>query len=328
MQTLATPSLPAYSGVFAAPVCPMHDDQSLDEGGMEKYLNWLLSRQAIAGLVVNVHAGEATFIGQEDRTRVIEIARKVVPSSRKLVTGVCGNSTREMIQQIKSAEAAGADAAIVIPFREWQTSRAPGHAEAFYKRLGEETSLPLVIFQSSVAKYDTNTLARILEVPSIVAIKQAVTDVALYQEQYRAIRAARPDVAILSAYDAALFPTLAIGADGVLLGIAGSLPDLVIGLFEAAQAGNYEKAKEFAAELAPMSHYLFGVHPRALRHVRTKAMLKLLGILDSDMVREPLLPLDEVERSKLTQAMQSAGMLGEKSAQSTATVRSPHLIPA
>jgi dihydrodipicolinate synthase/N-acetylneuraminate lyase len=58
-----------------------------------------------------------------------------------------------------------------------------------------------------------------------------------------------------------------------------------------------------------MSHYLYSVPPRSLRHVRTKAALKLLGIIASDMVREPLLPLDEAERRKLEQAMRSAGLL-------------------
>ena len=299
-----------FTGVFAAPVCPMHEDQSIDETGLEHYLRWILSRSDIRGLVVNVHAGEGTFLENEDRVRVIEVARRVVPAHLKLVAGVCGNSTREMILQTRQAEAAGADAVIVIAVRDWQNSRAPGHAETLFKRLGQATSLPLIVFQSVAAQYDTDTLVRILEVPTVVGVKQAVQDIALYQEQYRAIRRVRPDVSILSAYDAALLPTLAIGADGVLLGIAGFLPDIVIGLFNSARAGDYEKARHFADQLAPLSHYLYGVPPRALRHVRTKAALKMLGIIASDMVREPLLPLDAGERRKLELAMQTAGLIG------------------
>lgn len=298
-----------YVGVFAAPVCPMNDDQSIDEPGLERYLRWLLSRTEIRGLVVNVNAGEGTFLENDDRSRIIAVARRVVPRHVKLVAGVCGNSTREMILQTHLAEAAGADAVIVIPVRDWQNSRAPGHAEMLYKRVGDATSLPLVAFQSVAAQFDTDTLVRILDVPTVAAVKQAVTDIALYQEQFRAIRRARPDVSILSANDAALLPTLAIGADGVLLGIAGFLPDFVIGLFNAARDGDYERARMFADKLAPMSHYLYGVPPRSLRHVRTKAALKRLGIIASDMVREPLLPLDDAERRKLEQAMRSAGLL-------------------
>ncbi|MDB5926161.1 MAG: dihydrodipicolinate synthetase [Betaproteobacteria bacterium] len=298
-----------YAGVFAAPVCPMNDDQSIDEPGLERYLRWILSRSDIRGLVVNVNAGEGTFLENEDRNRVIADARRVVPRNVKLVAGVCGNSTRDMIKQTQMAEASGADAVIVIPVREWQNSRGPGQAETLYNRLGSATSLPLIVFNSVSAQFDTDTLIRILDVPTIVAVKQAVTDIGLYQDQFRAIRRARPDVSILSANDAALLPTLAIGADGVLLGIAGFLPDLVIGLFNAARDGDYEAARKFADELAPMSHYLYGVPPRSLRHVRTKAALKRLGIIASEMVREPLLPLDDAERRKLEQAMRSAGLL-------------------
>lgn len=302
-----------YSGVFAAPVCPMNDDQSIDESGLERYLRWLLTRAEIRGLVMSVNAGEGTLLENEDRSRVITVARRVVPRHVKLVAGVCGNSTREMILQTKMAEAAGADAVIVVPVRDWQGSRAPSHVETLYRRLGQATSLPLIAFQSVAAVFDTDTLVRILNVPTVVAVKQAVTDIALYQEQFRAIRRKRPDVSILSAYDAALLPTLAIGADGVLLGIAGLLPDLIIKLFNAARDGDYEKARMFADELAPMSHYLYGVPPRSLRHVRTKAALKRLGIIASDMVREPLLPLDDAEQRKLEQAMRFAGLLGPAS---------------
>ena len=298
-----------FSGVYVAPVCPMREDQSVDDASFERYIRWLLTRKDVRGLVVNVNAGEGTTIGDDDRNHVIALARRFLPSNVKLVTGICGNSTREVILQTQEAEAAGADAVIVIQLREWQNSRAPGHAETLFRRLGEATSLPLMVFQSVSAWFDTDTLLRVLEVPTVMAVKQAVTDIALYQDQYRVIRRARPDVSILSAYDAALLPTLAIGADGVLLGIAGLFPDLIIDLFNACRDGDYEKARKLTDELAPMSHYLYSVPPRSLRHVRTKAALKKLGIIACDMAREPLLPLDEAERHKLDQAMRTAGLI-------------------
>ena len=213
-----------------------------------------------------------------------------------------------MVMQAQKAEAAGADAIIVVQIREWQNSRGPGQAESLFQSLGRATTLPLIVFQSVSAWFDTETLQRVLEVPTVMAVKQAVTGIALYQDQYRAIRRARPDVSILSAYDAALLPTLAIGADGVLLGIAGLFPDLVIDLYNACQSGDYEKGRRLGDELAPMSHYLYSVPPRSLRHVRTKAALKKLGLIASDMVREPLVPLDAAERAKLDQAMRTASL--------------------
>ena len=150
-------SVRAFSGVFAAPVCPLKDDQSIDEAGIESYLRWILSRNDVRGIVVNVNAGEGTVLENEDRNRVIAIARCVVPSNVKLVAGICGNSTREMIAQTQAAQAAGADAAIIVPVRDWQNSRAPGHAEMLYKRVGEATALPLIVFQSVSAQFDTPT---------------------------------------------------------------------------------------------------------------------------------------------------------------------------
>ena len=298
-----------YAGVFIAPICPMKLDQSIDESGLHQYLRWLLNRAEISGLVDNVNAGEGPYLDNNERIEVISIANKCRNTNQKLVAGICGNSTKEMLLQANTAEEAGADAVIVIPMRDWQNSRGPGHAEMLFKRLAENTSLPLIVFQSVSAHFDTETLLRILELPQVTAVKQAVTDIALYQEQYSAIRSQRPDVSILSAYDAALLPTFAIGADGVLLGIAGLLPDLVVELYNAARNDQYDKARQLSLKLEPMSHYLYALPPRSLRHIRTKAALKIMGIINSDMVREPLLPLDGIEKNKLNNAMLKAGLL-------------------
>ena len=60
---------------------------------------------------------------------------------------------------------------------------------------------------------------------------------------------------------------------------------------------------------AGIERYLRWILSRSLRHVRTKAALKRLGIIASDMVREPLLPLEDAERRKLEKAMLSAGLI-------------------
>lgn len=305
----------AYSGVFAAPMTPMHEDQSVDVAALQSYLQWLLSKPGFAGFVMNVHAGESTFVEHEDRLKILNVARAVVPGNVKLISGACGNSTVEMIRQVKSYEDAGADAAIIIAVRDWQNSRAPGHAERLYEAIGRASKLPLIAFQSPSALFDTQTLLRILEVPSVVAVKQAVTDIALYQEQLLAMRAKRPDVAVLSAYDAALFPTLAIGADGVLLGIAGLLPELIIDIFNAMQRGDFSEGRRLSEELGPIAHFLYGRAPRSLRHVRSKAALKEFGVIPCDMVREPLLPLDKTEKDLLVSLLERTGLKEKARAQ-------------
>jgi 4-hydroxy-tetrahydrodipicolinate synthase len=287
----------------------MRDDQSVDEQDLESYLGWLLSKPGFSGMVINVFAGEGVALGQQDRLLVARTARRVIPASMKLIAGACGNSTVEMIEQVKAYEDAGADAAIIVAMREWEGSRAPGHAERMFEAIGRATKLPLVVFQSPAGVYDTPTLVNILQVPTVVAVKQAIFDIAVYQAQLRAIRRTRPDVAVLSAYDAALFPTLAIGADGVLLGIAGLLPTLIIDIYNAMKRGDYEAGRRLCDELDPMSHHLYAVAPRALRHVRSKAALKELGLIKTEMVREPQLPLDEKERAMLMQVMQRAGLI-------------------
>lgn len=45
-------------GVFAATLCPFHEDESLDEDGLRAYIRELAAVPGLKGLVPNGHTGE------------------------------------------------------------------------------------------------------------------------------------------------------------------------------------------------------------------------------------------------------------------------------
>lgn len=306
-------SITPWGGVYPAPICPMSGDQSVDYASLSRYYRWLGSRPGVAGLAVNINAGEGTFLSLDERRRVIRATREATPSGIRLVGGLVASSTAEGIEELRKLKDDGADAALVFPVRDWIISRQAGAAERYFERLTDAVDLPLFIYQSphtrGAAAYDLQTLENLIKLPNIVGMKNAVWEVRRYQEEYLRIRELRPDLAVLSANDSHVLATLAIGADGVLLGLAGLVPDLIVELVESLSQGSLNRARQADRTLWPIAQAIYHTAPYAARHIRTKAALKMLGHIESDMVREPLLPLTPAERAQVAEAIAAAGLM-------------------
>jgi len=288
-------------------------EQNIDHSTFERYARWVASTPGVRGLVVNGNAGEVSLLSREERSEVINIVRGAAPSHVRVVSGIMADSTRQAIEHLQDAKEAGADAALVFPIRDWMTSREPGSEELFYTAISEATDLPLIVFQyphnRGNAAFDAETLVKLASIPNVVAIKEAVWEVARYQHEYYALREQVPNVAVLSGNDEHLFATLAIGADGVLVGYGGLIPDKISDLYHSSQQGDLVRARDIDASLWPLTHSIYRTFPFALRHTRIKAALHMMGLIDSPTVRSPLVELSEQERLHLGRILDQAGLL-------------------
>lgn len=302
-----------WGGVYPAPICPMLPDQTVDFTSLKQLYGSISTRPGIAGMVVNANAGEGTFLSQAERTAIISASREAAEPSVRIVGSVVANSTTEGIEQLARLKDSGADAALVFPIRDWLISRQDGSAEEYFAALSRSVDLPLFIFQSphtrGMAAYEIDTLKRLADLPNVVGMKNAIWEVRRYQEEYLALKQHRPDLTILSANDSHVLATLALGGDGVLLGLAGLLPDLVVEIVQALAKEDLTTAKAAERKLWPIAQAIYHTKPYALRHTRTKAALKMLGRIEHDMVRSPLLPLGEAAKSDIRRALIEGGLL-------------------
>jgi 4-hydroxy-tetrahydrodipicolinate synthase len=291
----------------------MNLDQSVDFNSLKTLYSWIGSRPGIAGMVVNANAGEGTFLDQSERAAIITAAREAAPSNVRIVGSVVANSTAEGVEQLRQLKDSGADAALVFPIRDWLISRQEGSAEEYFGTLSRSVEFPIFIFQSphhrGMSAYEMETLKRLVDLPNVVGMKNAIWEVRRYQEEYLTLKSYRPDLTILSANDSHVLATLAIGGDGVLLGLAGLMPDLVVKIVDALRSEDLKAAKAAEQSLWPVAQAIYHTKPYALRHTRTKAALKMLGLIEHDMVRSPLLPLGEAAKQDIRAALIETGML-------------------
>lgn len=286
---------PDLRGITVATVLPFKDDLSIDWDGYARLLNYCACPDGIAAVFVNGHAGEGGTLSDEERQMVIERTRRHI-GNKPLLAGVIAHSTTEAIRQAQLAEAAGAECAVLFPPTPLgggasATSRAP---VAYVRAVSAAIRIPLSIFQYPLASgfgYSPQTLAEIASVDGVIAIKEGSDTIFAYDENRRAVKKAKPDVAVLPSNYNWFLPQLAIGGDGILSGLVSLAPHLFIELWQASLACDLKAMRAVNDRLYPIVQAIYGPAPIIDMHTRMKVGLKALGLIRNADPRPPLLPV-------------------------------------
>jgi 4-hydroxy-tetrahydrodipicolinate synthase len=299
---------PVLRGALTALVTPFTEDGALDEPTLRELVRWQVLA-GIDGLVPCGTTGESPTLTTEERERVIAITVETVaerPSRARvaIVAGTGTNDTRSTIAATRRAAHLGADAALVVaPYYNRPDGRM---LEAHYRAVADEGELPVVVYNVP-SRTGTNVPAdvflRLAEHPRIVAVKEASGNM----EQIATICRDRPrDVAVLAGDDAWTLPVLALGGDGVISVASNEIPGEMVALCAAARAGDWETARRIHSRWLPLFSGNFRGGPNP---VPVKAALAAMGILRSDAVRQPLLPLAEADRAILHTLLRETGLV-------------------
>ena len=291
-------------GVTVATVLPFDASGAIDWPGYERLLDYCAVPDTVAAVFVNGHAGEATSLSDEERSLVIRRTRAVIGPSKPLLAGVVPLGLADAIAQARAAEADGADCYVVFPPAGLgggaaATTEAP---LAFFEKVTSAVDIPASVFQFPIASgfgYATKALAAIAALPRIIAIKEGSNTMLAYEENYRALKSAAPDVAVLPSNFDWFLPQLAVGADGLLSGLASLTPGLLSDLWKAADAADLTAMRSASDRLYPIVRAIYGAAPIIDMHSRIKVGLVALGIFENASPRPPLLNIRPEIRSAI-----------------------------
>jgi len=155
------------------------------------------------------------------------------------------------------------------------------------------------------------TLARLLEIESVVGIKEGSWETAAYDATRRLTRRLRPNVGVMASGDEHLFACFAIGSEGTLVSLAAVVPELIVALDRAMLAGNLAVGRAIHERLYELARLVYG-SPGHLATLRLKTCLVLLGRLPAATARLPFDRLSDAEIEALGAALTAAGVLGDR----------------
>ena len=226
--------------------------------------------------------GESPTLIHDEHERVIAFVVDTAAGRFKVMPGTGSNSTAEALRLTKFAEKAGADAALqVAPYYNKPTQ------EGFYqhfKRLAEETACRSASTTSPAAPARTSSRRRSSGWPSwsnIAMVKEATGSL----DQASQICSAT-NLTVLSGDDSLTLPLMAVGARGVISVVGNIVPQDMIALVKAVDAGNLAEARSWHHKLFPLCRDMLGL---ATNPIPIKAAMKLLG-RDPGELRLPMTP--------------------------------------
>jgi 4-hydroxy-tetrahydrodipicolinate synthase len=302
------PTRPFLRGAFTALVTPFASDGTLDETSFRRLVRWQIMA-GIDGLVPCGTTGESPTLSADERERLIaatvEVAAERPSRGRvRVIAGTGTNDTAATIRATRRAAELGADAALVVaPYYNRPDGRM---LEAHFRAIADEGDLPIVVYNvpsRTGTNVDADTFLRLATHPRIVAVKEASGNL----EQMARICRDRPGhVAVLAGDDAWTLPLLALGGDGVVSVASNEIPGELAALCAAARAGDWDTARRIHERWLPLflGNFRGGPNP-----VPVKAALELMGLLETDTVRGPLLPLDASGRGAMAAILRDLGLV-------------------
>ena len=300
-----------FSGIMPANILPFKADLSVDEPAYRRHLRWLADTPGVTGIVANGHAAEVASLSREERRRTLAVALDEVGGGCPVVAGVYTDGTAEAVELTKDAKAAGAAGVLLFPptLFMWGAQVKPDMVIRHYAEVAA-VGLPIVAFEYPPASgigYASETLARLAEIPQVVAVKEWSNEIVAFEANLRALRATGRPVAVLSAFTMSLMATFLLGADGAISGMGSVTADLQAELFAACQKGDLDGARRINERLEPLVR-VFYAPPFVDMHNRMKEALVLLGRIPAAHVRPPLTPVPAAERDAIRRALVAAGL--------------------
>jgi 4-hydroxy-tetrahydrodipicolinate synthase len=147
---------------------------------------------------------------------------------------------------------------------------------------------------------EPETIARLGELPTIVAIKES-TGVMDQASQIAALS----NLTILSGDDSLTLPLLALGGRGVVSVVGNIVPRDVKAMISAFEAGNIAEAQKWHFKLFPLCRDLLGL---STNPIPIKGAMKVLG-RDTGELRLPMTSLSAAEEQKLAGTLRTYGLL-------------------
>lgn len=289
------------SGCWTALVTPFKADGAVDEAALRALVDWQIE-QGVHGLVPIGSTGEAVTLTAQERDRVVRIVVETARGRVPVMAGAGSNDTRTAIENSKAMRAAGATHLLhVSPMYNKPPQRG---IIAHFKAIAESAGLPVCVYNvpgRTASNIEAATTLALAEVPNIVAVKEASGNLSQIDE---IIRHRPAHFSVLSGDDSFTLSVMASGGDGIVSVVSNATPKQMASLVNAAAAGDYAKARQEHARLAPwMSAAFIESNP-----IPVKAALAMMGKIQN-VVRLPLVPLREDLTATVRAALATAGAL-------------------
>jgi len=289
------------TGVMAAIVTPMFDDESIHHAALRLHVNRVVEK-GVHGIFCLGTNGEFYTMSQQERFEVIETVVNETRGRVPVLAGVGAISTRETIKLTQIAESVGVEAISVItpyfvPLSQHELIR-------HYRTIADATSLPIMLYNIPMRtgnNLEPQTVATLASIPNIVGIKDSSGNLANLVSY---IELCPEDFAVFSGNDSIILDSLNAGAKGAIAALANICPDWVSEIYNAWKRGDIEDAMDAQHRINQVRKILTFGNPNSM----VKKAVNLLGF-PVGHAREPVSGDSELVESQIRAILESVDLI-------------------
>jgi 4-hydroxy-tetrahydrodipicolinate synthase len=289
-------------GIVPPMVTPFTSDDGIDVGAIRADVKYLIEEAGVHGLAVCGSTGEGHTLTTEETRLITQSTVDEVAGRVPVITGIITDSTRGSVERGQAVADLGVAALQVTPVH-YLFRPTDDATVVHFSTLTEETGLPVMIYNVVPWTYlSPQLLDRILtEVDGVIGVKQSAGDMKLLADL---LVSSEQKGRIMTAVDALLYPSFALGAHGAIAAVLTAAPKLCVEVWDAVAEGDHAKAKAIHEKLLGIWN--------AINHDNLPANVKCAMRLqnrDGGLPRPPM-PVSSVEQEKVIRAaLQAAGVL-------------------
>jgi len=294
-------------GIIPPMVTPLAEPDHLDHNGLEQLVEHILGG-GVHGLFILGTTGEGPGLSYRLRRELISAVCDQVADRVPVFVGITDSAFAESVEIARHAQEAGASALVVAPPPYYATSQQ--ELLGYFQRLAVAVPLPLLLYNMPTHTkvfIEAHTVLAAAEIPGIVGLKDSSGNMT-YFHTVRSLLAGRPDFSLLVGPEELLAETVLLGGHGGVNGGANLVPELYVGLYDAACTGDLATVKTLHEKIIRLSRRLYTVGGRGSSMMAgLKCALSLRGIC-SDVMAEPFVRFGPDERKIVAERLLELGM--------------------
>jgi 4-hydroxy-2-oxoglutarate aldolase len=289
-------------GVIPPVITPFTESGEVDYAALVSNLaQW--NRTALAGYLILGSNSEFVYLSEEEKIRILQVAREHIPRDKVLIAGTGCEATQATITLTRRAAQIGADAVMVVTPSYYKPHMRPHVLIEHYRRVADASPVPVFLYNVPIFTgiiLDPDVVGRLAEHGNIVGMKDSAGNMAVFAQYLQAT----PRAFILFVGSGPVFlPALSLGARGGILAFANCAPDACLTLYSLFREGKLDEAREQHLKLLPAMQAVttrFGIGG-------LKAAMDMVGYTGG-WPRPPLLPPTADERLAIRQALEDSGL--------------------
>jgi 4-hydroxy-2-oxoglutarate aldolase len=239
------------SGVLPPIATPFQGGELALDKLKKNFQMW--NKTSLSGYLVLGSNGEAVYLNEKEKMKVIEVSREAIPKSKIMLVGTGMESTQETIRFTNQAAKLGANGALVVTPSYFKGSMRPQILYDHFISVAESSKIGILIYnvpQFTGINMEPELVAKLSEHPNIIGIKDSSGSIGQLSE---IVHLSRKGFAVFVGSAPVFFPALCVGAVGGILAVAQVVPQECVQIQDLFTKGKMDEARALQSRLTPLA---------------------------------------------------------------------------